>query len=148
MNISDSDLHWGFPLCESVALFLKLGCYAFSVQTTWSLLRKNYNTTFNPGNRLIINWFNMKYQIEDWYLVSIYSWILVYGHCIKLARIRVFADLIMANTGQWIPVFSHILCSRYMLYFPILLDFYCFSCFSSQMLLYFWGEIWATKNPS
>ena len=59
--------------------------------------------------------------VKDWCK----SWVLAprtkHVHCIKYARIRVFTGpyspvqgdsvLIRRNTGQWKPIFSHILCS-------------------------------------
>ena len=32
------------------------------------------NATLNPGNRLLITWVNMAYQIKDRYLPSIHFW--------------------------------------------------------------------------
>ena len=32
------------------------------------------NTTLKPGNRLLITWVNMAFEIKDWYIPSIHSW--------------------------------------------------------------------------
>ena len=48
---------------------------AFSFNTIClRLLRMDSNATLNPGNRLLITWVNMIYQIKDWYIPSIHFW--------------------------------------------------------------------------
>ena len=46
----------------------------YSRKPAWGLLRMNSNVTLNPGNRLLITWVNMTYEIKDRYIPSIHFW--------------------------------------------------------------------------
>ena len=73
-GISDQKLHCGVHLSLYGVLFLtRFAAFLFN-RICLGLLRMNSNTTLNPGNRLLITWVNMTYQIEDRYLPSIHFW--------------------------------------------------------------------------
>ena len=67
-----------------IALWIPLSLYgvlfltkdvAFLLNTIClGLLRMDSNATLNPGNRLLITWVKMTYQIKDRYLPSIHFW--------------------------------------------------------------------------
>ena len=64
----------GFLLSLYGVLFLSKDVAFLFNTICLGLLQIDSNTTLNPGNRLLILWVNMTYQMKDRYLPSIHFW--------------------------------------------------------------------------
>ena len=73
-GISELELHCGVPLSLYGVMFLTRYVAFLFNKICLGLLPTDSYTTLDPGNRLLITWVNMTYQIKDRYLPSIHFW--------------------------------------------------------------------------
>ena len=73
-GISELELHCGVPLSLYGVMFLTRYVAFLFNKICLGLLPTDSYATLDPGNRLLITWVNMTYQIKDRYLPSIHFW--------------------------------------------------------------------------
>ena len=71
-GISELELHCGNPLSLYGVMFLTRYVAFLFNKICLGLLPTDSYATLDPGNRLLITWVNMTYQIKDQYLPSIH----------------------------------------------------------------------------
>ena len=114
LRVSDINFHWGVLFSEYVVLIL--------IRDAAFIFHARFLQTFaNPilRNALFTTWFNITYQIWDWYLPCIHSW----------------------YSGPWLMLYYPLL------WFFCCCGCYCScSCCFSRMFLCFLTVFWPTKS--